>query len=245
MTPEELIAEVCPKIGELGWQFYFAPGTAARGEQFGLDVFELYFLGRGGVLGDVEARVVQSAFGYFKPQLVEAMWTAARVKLAPRAAGRLYLQCCQEFGREQYSSLDGLGEFCAAAETIVAAADPTAFPLFSGISAEPLPDDPPARAQQLVTVLRELRGDAHLLAVVANQVRPVVAHYLRRPDFFAMFGWSDDDVPMVTAEDHAAIDAADQLTNRLMLPYFSALDSSQQRSLVAGLDAMGKVLDKT
>ena len=84
MTPEELVTTACPMINDLGHTFYFVPETAAQGEKLGLDVFEFYFMGRGGVLGDVESRVVTSAFGYFKPRLVDSMWNAGRAKVAPR-----------------------------------------------------------------------------------------------------------------------------------------------------------------
>jgi hypothetical protein len=242
MTPQELVSAACPKIHELGSTFYFTPATAARGEKLGLDVFEFYFLGRGGVLGDVEARVVTSALGYFKPKLVQSMWNAGRAKIAPREAGRAYLECCRDWGRDRFSDLDGLESFCEAAAAVNAAADPVGLVLYAGISAEPLGDDLPGRAMQLVTVLRELRGSAHLLAVVACGVPPVVAHYVRRPDFFGIFGWSDRDVPIVTAEDHAALDAADELTDRLMLPAFSVLDSAGSDALVRGLEAMEEVI---
>ena len=95
---------------------------------------------------------------------------------------------------------------------------------------------------QLTTVLRELRGSAHLLAVLACGVPPVVAHYMRRPDFFGIFGWSDRDVPVVTAEDHAALDAADELTDRLVLPAYSVLDDAGAAALLNGLVAMEAAL---
>jgi hypothetical protein len=238
MTPEELVAAACPTIGGLGWAFYFLPETAAKGEPYGLDVFELYFLGRGGVLGDCEARVVTSAFGYFKPQIVEAMWNSGREKLAPRDAGRLFLECAREYGRSRFAEIEGLAEFCEAAEAVVAAADPVGLALFAGVSAEPLPDDLPARAQQLVTVLREFRGSAHLLAILACGLSPLVAHYVRRPEMWGIFGWADEDVPTVTAEDHAAIDAAEELTDRLVLPAYSVLEEAGRSALLAGLEAM-------
>ena len=78
MNPEELVAVACPKISDMGWAFYFVPDTVARGEELGLDVVSFYVLGRGGVLGDVESTVIASAFGYFNPTLVAAMWDAAR-----------------------------------------------------------------------------------------------------------------------------------------------------------------------
>jgi hypothetical protein len=242
MTPEELVAAASPKIHELGSTFYFAPPTAAQAEKLGLDVFEFYFLGRGGVLGDVEARVVTSAMGYFKPKLVQAMWNAGRAKVSPRDAGRAYLECCREWGRDRFSDLKNLESFCEAGAAVNATADPAGLALYAGISAEPLGDDLPGRAMQLVTVLRELRGSTHLLAVLACGVSPVVAHYIRRPDFFGIFGWSDRDAPIVTAEDHAALDAADELTNRLLLRAFSVLDGAGADALVSGLAAMEEMI---
>ena len=50
MTPEEIVAAASPKIGRIGSSYYFVPETAAQGEKLGLDVFEFYFLGRGGWL---------------------------------------------------------------------------------------------------------------------------------------------------------------------------------------------------
>jgi len=242
MTPEELVAAASRKIGNLGRSFYFTPETAAQGEKLGLDVFEFYFLGRGGVLGDVDARVVTSAFGYFKPQLVESMWNAGRAKIPPREAAAAYLECCREWGRARLSQLSGLEEFCGAAEAVSSAANPAGLPVFAGISGAPLPPDPPGRAMQLTALLRELRGGAHLVAVLACGVPPVVAHYIRRPDFFGIFGWSDSDVPVVTAEDHAALDAADDLTDRLVLPAFAVLDEAGADALMSGLVGMREAM---
>jgi len=242
MTPEELVAAASPQIGTIGRSFQFVPETAAYGDKLGLDVFEFYFLGRGGVLGDVEARVITSAFGYYKPQLVESMWNAGRSKVAPRDAARAYLECCREWGRARLSDVEGLGPFCEAAEAVNAAAEPAGLPLYAGVSAEPLGADLPGRAMQLTTVLRELRGGLHLLAVLACGVRPVVAHYIRRPDFFGIFGWSDSDVPTVTVEDHAALDAADDLTDRLLAPVYSVLDEAGADALLSGLASMTEAL---
>src|SRR5471032_96904 len=105
MTPAETIADACPKIRDLGWAFYFAPGTLAKGNELGLDGLRFYVIGRGGVLGDVESSVISSAFGYFEPTLVEKMWTSAREKVAPRVAGRAYMECGAAFGRDRLSGV--------------------------------------------------------------------------------------------------------------------------------------------
>ena len=73
-TTTDLLAAACPRIGDIGGAFYFDSETVAAGKQLGLDGYRFYFLGRGGVLGDVEAAVVGSAFGYFNPAIVTRMW---------------------------------------------------------------------------------------------------------------------------------------------------------------------------
>ena len=237
MTPEQLVQAASPKIGAMGSAFYFDRATLAKGKELGLDGFRFYVLGRGGVLGDVEAPVVTSAFGYFNPDTVERMWTTAREKVSPRDAGRAYIACCQDFGRARFADLDGLDAFCQAAEAMNAAADPAGLALYAAASSEPLADDPPARAMQLVTVLRELRGSVHLLAVLASGLTPRVAHYLRRPGEYKNFGWGDEPPP-VSDDDRAKLAAADALTDRLVLGPYSAPDSAGADALVAGLEAM-------
>jgi hypothetical protein len=237
MTPEQLVQAASPKIGAMGSAFFFDKATLGRGKELGLDGFRFYVLGRGGVLGDVEPAVVTSAFGYFHPDVIERMWTTGREKLAPREAGRAYVACGQDFGRSRFADLDGLDRFCRAAEAVNDAADPAGLALYAGISAEPFADDLPARAMQLVTVLRELRGSAHLVAVLASGLTPQIAHYLRRPTDYKTFGWGDDPPP-VSDDDRAKLAAADELTDRLVLGPYSAPDEAGADALVAGLEAM-------
>ena len=194
MTPDELMADVCPRIHDTGWAFFFAPETLAKGKELGLDGFRFYFLGRGGVLGDVDAAVVCSAFGYFEPALVERIWDSARAVMAPRDAGRAFLACGAEFGRARFSDLDGMAAFCAAADAVNEAADPVGLALYAAARAEPLADDAPAHAMQILSVLRELRGSAHLLAVRACGLDARTAHCVARPQDLGLFGWPDDAV---------------------------------------------------
>lgn len=232
------MAQACPLISQLGGLFYFESEALAIGEALGLDPLQLYVLGRGGVFGDAEAVVVHSALGYFAPSMVTALWESAKAIVPPRQGTRAYLECCQAFGRRHLSAIAGLDEFCRAAQTVLAAASPIGLPMFAGSAAEPLASDAPARAMQLVTVLREFRGGTHLLAVVACGLDPKVAHYASRPDVFFNFGYSEDDVPVVTDEDRARFRAADDLTERLMVPAFSVLDPAGAAVLLHGLRAM-------
>ena len=242
MTPEELIADVCPRIRDLGWAFYFVPETLARGTELGLDGFRFYFLGRGGVLGDVDATVVTSAFGYFNPTLVREMWDSARAVADPRTAGHLFVSCAAEFGRARFADLDGLDDFCRAADAVVAAADPVGLSLFAGAVSERLADDAPARTMQLLALLREFRGSTHLLAVWASGLDALTAHCVKRPEDLAMFGWTEADAVEVTDTDHQAWEAAEALTDALVLPAYSVLDEAGRAALVHGIDQVAAVL---
>ncbi|MGH3098111.1 MAG: SCO6745 family protein [Streptosporangiales bacterium] len=241
----EVVAAACPSIGSIGGAFYFTDETIAVGKEHGLDGYRFYFLGRGGVLGDVQPAVVESAFGYFHPALVEKMWITGRerTRLSPHDAGRLYLQCCHDFGRRHLAGVPGLDGFCAAASAVNASAGRAGLALYAAVAAEPLPDDLPARAMQLAAVLREFRGSTHLLAVLATDgIDPATAHGIRRPDYWTTFGYDEDTRPAGTDEQQDALAAADELTDRLVAPAFDVLDQHGRAALLAGLEAMQQAM---
>ena len=247
MDAGELVRTVAPTVGTMGARFYFDPATQAKGAELGLDPFQFYFLGRGGVLGDVEAPVVGAAFGYFAPKLLASMWEAGRAKVAPREAARAFVGCCQSFGRAAFAGVARAAEgemrdFCAAAEKVVEAADRGGLALFAGVAAEPLAEDVAGRAMQLVMVLRELRGGVHLVAVVASGVAPKVAHRIRRPNDMGLFGYAPEEIPEVTPEDRANLAAADALTDRLLGGPFGVLDEDGRQALARGLERMDAAL---
>jgi len=238
----DLMATVCPQIAHLGAAFYFTPETLAVGKSLGLGGLRFYFLGRGGVLGDVEPEVVLSAFGYFSPSTVTKMWNSSKAICQPRDAGRAFMECSAQFGRDHLGGVDNLEDFCAAASAVNDAADVVGLPLYAGVKAEPLSDDLPALAMQLVTVLRELRGSAHLLAVRASGLDAKTAHFLKRPGDMAMFGWADDDIPRVGDIERSKLAAAEALTDELLVPAFSVLDNTADASLRSGIEAIGKAI---
>lgn len=239
MDTQKLMDEACPAISDNGWRYYFEPATISRGERLGLDTFQFYFLGRGGVLGDVEAPVISSAFGYFNPAVVTMMWDAAREKLDPRAAGREYFEAAHDFGRDKLTGVEELAGFVRAATKVIDAGrnQLAALSLFAGAAAEPVPSDAPAAAMHQMAVLREFRGSAHLVAIVAEGIDPKVAHFIRRPDMYTSFGWSEP-TPVVTDKDTAALKAADERTDRLIAPAYAVLDDDDASALLAGMRAI-------
>jgi hypothetical protein len=239
MQPTEIMRATEP-IGRIGAAFYFHPDTVAVGKAAGLDGFRFYVLGRGGVLGDVEAGVVHAAFGYFHTGLIDKMWNSAKQIVAPRDAARLYHECAHRLGRAKFSDIEGLVGFVEAATQVIGQVEGASLPLFAGMRAEPVPGDPPAAALHQAMVLRELRGSVHLLALTACGVSTPVAHAVKRPGDVAMFGY--DEVPEVTDEDRANWHRAEQLTDELLTPAYAGLTDAQATALVNGTAMMAHAL---
>lgn len=238
MTLDELISTASPLLRDSGWAFYFTPETRAKGAELGLDGFQFYFLGRGGVLGDVEPAVVSAAFGYFNPSLVAHVWNAGKAICPPRDAARAFMGCCADHGRSKLGEVEGLEGFVAAAEKVNAAVDPDGLALYAGTAAEPLADDLPARAMQLVTILREHRGSAHLIAVRAVGLDTKTAHHAKRPGDGKMFGWSEEDAPVIDDAVQAKMAEAEALTDRIVAPAFAVLDEAERDAFVTGLQRL-------
>jgi hypothetical protein len=102
----------------------------------------------------------------------------------------------------------------------------------------PLVDDMAGRAMQLATVLREWRGAAHLVALIASGIDPKLAHFLRRPSYFEVFGWNESDRPRLDGTEWARLAAAETLTDRIVAPAFSSLDAAGAAALLCGADQM-------
>lgn len=240
--PLDTIRATNEPLQKVGSAFYFTAETrAAAKARFGIDGFRNYFLGRGGVLGDVDADVVTSAFGYFEPSLVRNLWASGVDRIAPhspREVARGLFESAYEYARTHFDGVFGLAEFADAAAVVAAAVDPAALALFAGVRAEPAPADPPAAAMHQAIVLRELRGSVHLVAVVASGLNPAIAHAIRRPTETEMFGHPADASSSVTDEQRAAWERAEALTDELLVPAYSQLTNAQSDALVAGADAM-------
>jgi hypothetical protein len=236
----DVVKAVAGPMGSAGAAFYFDPETVARSKELGLDGFRFYVLGRGGVLGDVPSSVVESAFGYFHPALIDKMWSSAKERMDPAAAAAEYLECAAALGRRKLSELPSLEGYCQAAEKVIAAVQPAALPLFAATAATPVPEDLPARALHLTAVLRELRGSVHLVAVVAVGLDHVVAHAIRRPNDVEMFGHPE--APDIADADRAKLDAADAMTDELMAIHYSVLNEAESTSIVEGANAIAEAL---
>jgi hypothetical protein len=158
-----------------------------------------------------------------------------------RAAAREYIACAHGLGRRRFAGIDGLGAYVDAAATVIAGVEGVSMPLFAALRAEPVPDDAPGAAMHQAMVLRELRGSAHLLALVACGVASHIAHAIKRPNDIEMFGWKDAP-PQPTDADRAAWDRAEAMTDDILLPGFAALTPDQAEALVSVTTAMRAAL---
>jgi len=242
MDTKELLDKVAPTIGELGSAFYFVPETMEAGKAIGLGGMEFYVQGRGGQMGDTAPEAVAAAFGYFKPSLVKSVLDAAQEKITPRAAGAAHLEACAALGRAKLAAIPNIEALAAVLGKINDAADPEGLALYAAIRTETLATDAPGRAMQLIAVLREFRGSAHLVALRAVGLKSSVAHYMKRPDMWKMFGYTDEDAPEVDDSVHRKLEEAERITDFIVEPAFAVLDDNEQQVLIDGLEAVKTAL---
>lgn len=195
--------------------------SAAAGYQ---NPFAGYVAGRGGVLGDATGVTVSSVFVVFEPNFVRAMWEEGVAVRGAAGAAQVYWDQAADFARKYLTGAEGLDRIAALGEKIIAATPGAGLPLYAGWRTMPLADDAPARALQVMFILRELRGDVHFSALTISGISPVEAHMLNKGrEYTTMFGWAEPFADGADKKDRYA--EAEQLTNRRMAEIFaSALD---------------------
>ena len=156
---------------------YLIPEGAEEAAALGLDsggpTGPAYFAFRSAALGAVPWQVVLATFYSFAPRAVEPMtgvwdvaspqrWQAARFVVAERAMRRVGVPLTDEQIAEARSLID----------PVVAGADYAGRPLGAANASVALPDNPLVALWQQITVLREWRGDGHLLVLADNDLGP-------------------------------------------------------------------------
>ncbi|MEV4177639.1 hypothetical protein [Nonomuraea sp. NPDC049709] len=239
--PRTTAAQVKAPIGQFGGGFMISREAKAVCEEHGLGAREFYFRGRCGVLGECDADVVTSVVVFFPPAHVEESWNGGR-KLAVDRAVELYAEVCQAWGRRKLGGYDGCARIAELLQPVVDRASSVGAPLFAGWRAVPLAPDPPARAVQLMHVVRELRGGLHANAVLAAGLRPLEATLATEHDatpfgqttgelIAKFFTWPepyDKPGPDVVAR-RAAVE---ETTDDLMADVFSVLTDSESDELI-------------
>jgi hypothetical protein len=236
----DLVQATATKINAIGARFMLHEDALPMLQDAGYShPFEFYVCGRGGVLGDVDADVVASAFGFFGPGLIRRFWESGSKVLPAREAGRLFAQSAQQWGRKHIHGVDGLARVSELGEKVIAAADTSALALFAGWKTEPLPDDDAGRAYQVLHVLREHRGSAHLVGVLAAGLTPFQAAASKLGERAKSFGWRDELGDVNGLVDRLA--TAERLTDELTAPAYAALEDDEAEEFEALVDAIHTV----
>ena len=243
LTAQEAINQVAPIIGDLGSKFMLDKATMDAATEAGYGhPFALYFLGRGGVLGDVDADVIVAAFAFFEPGMVRTMWDMARQTADVDAAVKQYAGLCAKYGETHLGAIKGLEQFNELAEKVIDSVDVSGLSLFAGWRKVARPSNPAARAYQNIHVMREWRGSAHICAVAAAGVTPQQAIITGAPNAEAgvataqAFGWAGDCGDL----SHLAKtrEAIEQATTAMQVPAFSALSGSELAEFVELVQAI-------
>lgn len=209
----KLIAE---PINDAGGRWMLHPETMGPCTDAGYpNGFVYYGLGRGGVLGDVDADVVIAAFGFFAPAIVRGVWDAGIGIEGPRNSSRRYGLACAAFGRAHLGAWAGASRFAELADKLIAAVPLPGMSLFAGWKHEIPPTDAVERAYFLAHVLREWRGSAHVLAVAATGLTPLESILASGggADRAKLFGWSEPfrDVTHLAGKRNAAEALTDEM----------------------------------
>ncbi|CAN3131652.1 SCO6745 family protein [Mycobacterium sp. smrl_JER01] len=151
-----------------------------------------YIAGRGGVLGEATGTTVAAVFAVFEPTGVAALWDEGLRVRGAAGASQSYWAQTADFGRKYLSGAGELDRLAALGEKLIAATPFAALPLYAGWRLMPLSEDAPARALQVMFVLRELRAGVHFNALSLSGITPIEAHMLNKgPQYAAMFGWPE------------------------------------------------------
>ena len=237
------VAETGAAMGEAVGVFMLHPetfaGSVAAGYQ---NPFAGYVAGRGGVLGEATGTTVASVFAIFEPNFIRMLWADGVAVRGAAGAAEVYWNQMADFGRKYLSGAEGVDRIAALSEKVIAATPAAGLPMFAGWREMPLADDAPARALQVMHVMRELRGDVHFNVLANAGITPVEAHMLHGgEDYTRMFGWPEPFADGSAKLDrYAEVEAA---TNNRMTEIFAAalsLDETEElaRLSVAALESL-------
>lgn len=156
---------------------YFVPEASARYDDLGLERIAHYFASRSAPMGAVPHTVVTATFYNFSPGLVQRAMRDAWTSTTPTAVTAARLTAVEEVLRRVWSDIDEshLREAVDLAARASAAADPPGRPLFAGHLSLPEPATDAMRLWHHLTLLREHRGDGHVIALQTAGFGPLDA----------------------------------------------------------------------
>ena len=144
-----------------------------------------YFAGRSAPLGRVPAGVVHAAFYSFADGEVARHIPRVWDVTTPEAAHAARERGCVAALRKILGELVDTPDLARAADLLAKAsvsAPTEGRVMYAGLRALPTPDEPVARLFHAANMLREHRGDGHIVALVSEQIGGLEAHVLSALD---------------------------------------------------------------
>jgi hypothetical protein len=230
-------------IHDIGTGIYLSPDVFGWAAEWGWpNAFSFYFAGRGGMLGDVPANVVSSAFGWFAPTMVTTLFDEGAAVGGAHMAAQRMAEAHARWGRKYLSDVEDLDGIVSVTETLVDGLEGSGLPLFAGWRATPRAEDTAGRAAQLMQILREWRGGIHLVATTAVGLTPMEAILTNEGAGQAkFFGWPEP-FPDCSSIRHKH-DEAEAITDQLSVASFSrALGRDKFEEFAAGVAAVRAAL---
>lgn len=184
---------------------YFAPEATARYKDLGLKGFWMgYFASRSHPLGAVNAAVVEASFFNFHPQMVRRALPDAWKYTTPEQVGAARLHAAVDALRRLLDPVQDQdveeAAWLATAAVRLAAAQCGGRPLAAAYATLPWPTEPLAQLWHAATILREHRGDGHVMANVVHGVSGLASHVLLsaagttpRESLQPFRGWTDEE----------------------------------------------------
>ncbi|MFC6599664.1 SCO6745 family protein [Kitasatospora paranensis] len=206
---------------------YFAPEAEEEFTRAGLEPGRMgYFAGRAAAMGAVGAGPVAAAFFNFSPGLVARHLPRAWGLASPERVLDARYRAVDRVLRRLLG--DGLADDPEVAEAsglllpAVRALPVAGRVLYAAHAALPVPDEPHLALWHAITLLREHRGDGHLVALAAAEldgVQALITHTATGRGFTAPFargsrGWTDTEWARATEEltERGLLDAVGGLT---------------------------------
>jgi len=199
-----LVGRTHRRLEPLHSHVYFAPETDEHLTAIGLRPGRMvYFAGRAAAMGSVGPGVVTATFSNYAPAIVARHLPRAWTLAAPEQvlAARL------DAARASLTRLladppaEDLQELAVLLREACSALTPEGRPLYAGHADQPWPDEPVLQVWHGATLLREHRGDGHVLSLVRHGLsglEALVTHTLTGRGFTraaaqATRGWTDEE----------------------------------------------------
>ena len=182
---------------------YFTPEAQAFTETGMKGWWMAYFAHRSAPFGAVPAEVVIATFYNFAPRMVHRSLPAAWGVMSPTRALELRLEVVDRALRrllgDQIASTE-LSEAARLARHAIEGSDLAGRPLYAANAALTWPDAPHLALWHACTLLREHRGDSHIIALAAASLDGVQSHvaiaargFGNRASILPLRGWTEEE----------------------------------------------------